>query len=45
VFDNKTLEAIAEYAPEDRSALAAVPGIGPKKLELYGDEVLDLLRR
>jgi DNA helicase-2/ATP-dependent DNA helicase PcrA len=44
VFDNKTIEAIAEYSPEDKSALAAVPGIGPAKLEKYGDEVLDLLR-
>ncbi|HWB65541.1 MAG TPA: ATP-dependent DNA helicase UvrD2 [Mycobacteriales bacterium] len=44
VFDNKTLEAIAAHAPADRAALAGVPGIGPKKLEMYGDDVLALLR-
>jgi DNA helicase II / ATP-dependent DNA helicase PcrA len=44
VFDNKTLEEIAARAPTDRGALAAVPGIGPKKLDQYADEVLDLLR-
>jgi DNA helicase-2/ATP-dependent DNA helicase PcrA len=45
VFDNKTLEAIAEQLPGDRDALAAVPGVGPKKLEQYADEVLAILRR
>jgi DNA helicase-2/ATP-dependent DNA helicase PcrA len=45
VFDNKTLEAIAAHAPTDRGALAAVPGVGPAKLERYADEVLALLRQ
>jgi DNA helicase-2/ATP-dependent DNA helicase PcrA len=44
VFDNKTLEAIAAHSPEDRNALAAVPGVGPAKLERYAAEVLALLR-
>ena len=44
VFDNKTLEAIAAHHPTDRDELAAVPGIGPKKLEMYGDAVLEILR-
>ncbi|HWA67269.1 MAG TPA: ATP-dependent DNA helicase UvrD2 [Mycobacteriales bacterium] len=44
VFDNKTLLAIAQRVPGDRDELAAVPGVGPKKLELYGDEVLAALR-
>jgi DNA helicase-2/ATP-dependent DNA helicase PcrA len=43
VFDNKTLEEIAARAPSDRGELAAVPGIGPKKLDQYADEVLTLL--
>ena len=43
VFDNKTLEAIAERHPSDRAELAAVPGVGPKKLEQYADEVLAIL--
>jgi DNA helicase II / ATP-dependent DNA helicase PcrA len=45
VFDNKTLEEIAARAPADRAALSTVPGVGPKKLEQYADEVLDLLHR
>jgi DNA helicase-2/ATP-dependent DNA helicase PcrA len=44
VFDNKTLEAIAGQSPVDRAELASVPGVGPKKLELYADEVLAVLR-
>jgi len=43
VFDNKTLEEIAARAPADRGELAAVPGVGPKKLDQYAAEVLDLL--
>lgn len=40
VADNKTLDAIAARRPRDRSELMAVPGIGPAKLERYGDELL-----
>ena len=43
VFDNKTLEAIAEVHPRDRVELASVPGVGPKKLDQYADEVLAIL--
>jgi len=45
VFDNKTLEAIAERRPADRAELASVPGVGPKKLEQYADDVLRIVRR
>ena len=44
VFDNKTLVAIADRAPDDRAGLAAVPGVGPKKLEQYAEEVLSIIR-
>jgi DNA helicase-2/ATP-dependent DNA helicase PcrA len=44
VFDNKTIEEIALRNPATRQQLAAVPGVGPKKLEQYADEVLDTLR-
>lgn len=43
VFDNKTLLAIAERLPSDSRDLLRVPGIGPTKLERYGDEVLEVL--
>jgi DNA helicase-2/ATP-dependent DNA helicase PcrA len=42
VFDDKTLAAIASAAPADLAALAAVRGVGPAKLEQYGDDVLEL---
>jgi DNA helicase-2/ATP-dependent DNA helicase PcrA len=45
VFDNKTLEAIAERRPSDRDELASVPGVGPAKLERYADDVLRIVRR
>ncbi len=43
VFNNATLEEIAARAPRTRSQLAAVPGVGPAKLERYGDQVLSVL--
>jgi DNA helicase-2/ATP-dependent DNA helicase PcrA len=43
VFHDSTLAAIAEQRPASRAALADVPGIGPAKLDRYGDEVLAAL--
>ena len=40
VFDDKTLEAIALALPTTIRALGAIPGIGPAKLEQYGDAIL-----
>ncbi len=40
VFDDKTLEAIALALPTSLRALGSILGIGPAKLELYGDAVL-----
>ncbi|MCW2920729.1 MAG: UvrD/REP helicase [Thermoleophilia bacterium] len=44
VFDNKTLVAIAQARPASIGALAEVSGVGPAKLERYGDAVLDVVR-
>ena len=44
VFHNATLAEIAERQPRTLSELAQVPGVGPSKLERYGDEVLAALR-
>jgi ATP-dependent DNA helicase UvrD/PcrA len=44
VFHNATLAEIAGRRPRDLSELSAVPGVGPAKLERYGDEVLEVLR-
>jgi superfamily II DNA helicase RecQ len=43
VFTDKTLEALASLRPTTQGALLGVPGIGPAKLEAYGDDLLDLL--
>jgi hypothetical protein len=39
VFDDKTLRALAAAVPTTEPALAAIPGIGPVKLEAYGPEL------
>ncbi|NNE11152.1 MAG: ATP-dependent DNA helicase UvrD2, partial [Ilumatobacter sp.] len=43
VFDDKTLVAIATALPADASELARVKGVGPAKLDRYGDDVLDIV--
>jgi DNA helicase-2/ATP-dependent DNA helicase PcrA len=43
VFHNSTLEEIAARRPRSLSELGAVPGVGPAKLERYGEEVLAAL--
>jgi DNA helicase-2/ATP-dependent DNA helicase PcrA len=43
VFHNTTLEEIAARRPRSLAELAAVPGVGPAKLERYGEEVLATL--
>jgi DNA helicase II / ATP-dependent DNA helicase PcrA len=40
VFHNTTLAEIAGRRPRDLAELGAVPGVGPAKLERYGEEVL-----
>ncbi len=45
IFHNSTLAEIVRRAPRSREELAAVPGVGPAKLERYGEEVLAVLRR
>ncbi len=43
VCHNSTLQAIASALPDTEAALLAVPGIGPKRFEEYGDEILAVL--
>ncbi|GAB3081529.1 ATP-dependent DNA helicase UvrD2 [Intrasporangium mesophilum] len=43
VFTDATLTAIAEAGPRDESALAAISGVGARKLEQYGGDVLALI--
>jgi DNA helicase-2/ATP-dependent DNA helicase PcrA len=44
VFHDSTLEEIARRRPQELWELAKVSGVGPMKLERYGDEVLSVLR-
>jgi ATP-dependent DNA helicase RecQ len=44
IFNDATLMRIAEERPSSGAALLGISGIGPKKLELYGHVLLDLLR-
>ena len=45
IFHDATLAAVAEARPASRDALMALPGLGPLKVERYGDELLALLAR
>jgi DNA helicase-2/ATP-dependent DNA helicase PcrA len=40
VFTDKTLMAIAESVPEDERELAQIPGVGMRKLNRFGSDVL-----
>jgi ATP-dependent DNA helicase UvrD/PcrA len=44
VFTDNTLIAIAETLPTDDAALVAIPGIGARKLEQYGPDVLAMVK-
>jgi ATP-dependent DNA helicase RecQ len=43
IFHDTTLKEIAAKLPENKEALKKVKGCGEKKVELYGDEVIDLI--
>ncbi len=44
VFADATLEAVAEVRPGSLAELAGVGGVGPTKLEKYGESVLGIVR-
>ncbi|HKE97939.1 MAG TPA: ATP-dependent DNA helicase UvrD2 [Actinomycetes bacterium] len=43
VFNDRTLAALATQRPRSRGELLTIDGIGPTKLERYGDDLLGLL--
>ena len=43
VFQDRHLQLIAGRRPRTLAELAACPGVGPAKLERYGDDLLDLV--
>jgi superfamily II DNA helicase RecQ len=42
VLTNATLQNVAAARPQTMEELRAVKGIGPKKLEQYGQSILDI---
>jgi DNA helicase-2/ATP-dependent DNA helicase PcrA len=40
VLDDKTLRLVAAALPTDEAGLLALSGIGPVKLESYGDDLI-----
>ena len=45
VFSDATLQHMARFRPTTPDHLLAISGVGPKKLETYGEVFLDLLRK
>ena len=43
IAHDATLAAIAEARPRTLAALRRVKGMGPAKLEQYGDEILEVV--
>jgi len=44
VFSDASLRGMAEHVPTSRTELLTVSGVGPVKLERYGDAFLEVLR-
>ncbi len=45
VLTNATLDALATLQPQSREEMLAVPGLGPRLVERYGDELLQEICR
>jgi len=43
IFHDSTLQAIAEADPQDLDELGEIPGLGARKLDRYGEAVLEAL--
>jgi len=44
VATDATLQAIAEQQPTDAAELSAIPGIGPRKIDSYGEQIVAIVR-
>jgi superfamily II DNA helicase RecQ len=45
VFQRKVILAIDREMPDSHAALARIPGLGPAKIERFGDDILEVVRR
>ncbi|MEM7410860.1 MAG: ATP-dependent DNA helicase RecQ [Myxococcota bacterium] len=44
VFQKRTIVAIERQRPRSRAALEGIPGLGPAKIERFGDDILAVVR-
>jgi DNA helicase II / ATP-dependent DNA helicase PcrA len=44
VLTNACLDEVCRRLPGDEAALAEVPGMGPARIERYGQDLLELVR-
>ncbi len=44
IFPNATLDALASARPRTLAELQGLPGMGPKRIETYGERILDAVR-
>jgi ATP-dependent DNA helicase RecQ len=45
VFQNKTIAAIDEIRPDSVWALEEVPGLGPAKIDRFGQDIIDMVQQ
>jgi len=45
VFQRKVILAIDRELPDSHAALERIPGLGPAKIERFGDDILEVVRR
>ncbi len=45
IFQQRVIVAIDQQRPDTKAALARIPGLGPAKIERFGDDILALVRR
>lgn len=45
VFNDETLKATARARPDSLKSFSKIKGVGPTKLDNYGDEVIDIIRQ
>ncbi|MBO7492428.1 MAG: helix-turn-helix domain-containing protein [Bacteroidales bacterium] len=45
VIPNKTLKAIANEKPRNKSALRKIEGMGPKRMSAFGEEILSIVNK
>ncbi|MGY8736696.1 MAG: HRDC domain-containing protein [bacterium] len=44
VFQKNVMLAIDQAEPESLTALESIPGLGPAKIERFGEDILEIVR-